>query len=75
MQQTQVRSLGWEDLLEKGVTTHSSILACRISKIEEPGRLQSRESLGRHCVSMGVMTGGESERETDVVGGDCLLSP
>ena len=37
MQQTQVRFLGWGDLLEKGMTTHSSILACRIPKIEEPG--------------------------------------
>ena len=27
MQETEVRSLGWEDLLEKGMTTHSSILA------------------------------------------------
>ena len=30
MQETQVRSLGWEDPLEKGVATHSSILAWRI---------------------------------------------
>ena len=35
---------GWEDPLEKGMATHSSILACRISRIEEPGRLQSMES-------------------------------
>jgi len=31
MQDTQVQSLGWEDLLEKGMATHSSILACRIA--------------------------------------------
>ena len=30
MQETQVQSLGWEDPLEKGKATHSSILACRI---------------------------------------------
>ena len=30
MQQTQVQSLGWQDPLEKGMATHSSILACRI---------------------------------------------
>ena len=38
----QVQSLGWEDPLEEGVTTHSSILAWRISWTEKPGRLQSR---------------------------------
>ena len=41
MQETQARSLGREDLLEKEVATHSSILACRIPWTEEPGRLQS----------------------------------
>ena len=41
MQKTWVRSLGWEDLLEKGMTTHSSILAWRIPWTEEPGGLQS----------------------------------
>ena len=41
MWETQVRSLGWEDLLEKGMATHPSILAWRILWIEEPGRLQS----------------------------------
>ena len=39
-----VRSLGWEDSLEEGMATHSSILACRITWTEEPGRLQSLES-------------------------------
>ena len=37
MQETQVQSLGWEDLLEKGMATHSSILAWRIPWTEEPG--------------------------------------
>ena len=41
MQETQVQSLGWEDPLEKGTATHSSILAWRIPWTEEPGGLQS----------------------------------
>ena len=39
--ETWVQSLGWEDLLEKGMETHSSILAWRIPWTEEPGRLLS----------------------------------
>ena len=41
MQETWVWSLGWDDPLEKGVATHSSILARRIPWTEEPGGLQS----------------------------------
>ena len=41
VQETRVRFLGWEDLLEKEMATHSSILAWRIPWTEEPGRLQS----------------------------------
>ena len=41
MQETQVRSLGWEDSLEKEMAIHSSILAWRIRWTEEPGGLQS----------------------------------
>ena len=41
MQETQVPSLGWEDPLEKGMASHSSILAWRILWTEEPARLQS----------------------------------
>ena len=37
MQETRVQSLGWEDLLEEGMATHSSILAWRIPWTEEPG--------------------------------------
>ena len=44
LQETQVRSLGWEDPLEKGMATHSSILAWTIPWTEEPGGLQSMES-------------------------------
>ena len=41
MQETQVRSLGGDDPLEKGMATHASILAWRIPWTEEPGGLQS----------------------------------
>ena len=41
MRATQVRSLGWEDPLEKEMAIHSSILAWRIPWTEEPGGLQS----------------------------------
>ena len=40
IQETQVQSLGQEDSLEKGMATHSSILAWRIPWTEETGRLQ-----------------------------------
>ena len=43
-QEMQVRSLVWEDPLEKGMAVHSSIVAWRIPWAEEPGRLQSIES-------------------------------
>ena len=41
MWETWVQSLAWEDLLEKEMATHSSILAWRIPRMKEPGRLQS----------------------------------
>ena len=41
MQETQVQSLDQEDSLEKGMATHSSILAWEMPWTEEPGRLQS----------------------------------
>ena len=44
MQETQVQSLSWENLLEKGMATHSSILAWGIPWAEEPGGLQSMGS-------------------------------
>ena len=40
MQETWVQSLGWEDALEEGMATHSSILAWRIPWTEEPDGLQ-----------------------------------
>ena len=45
MQETQVRSLGQEDPLEKDMATHSSILASRIPWTEEPDGLQSMGSI------------------------------
>ena len=44
--ETRVRSLGREDPLVKEMATHSSILAWKISWVEEPGRLQSMGSQG-----------------------------
>ena len=44
LQETQVQSLGWEDALEKGIATHSSILAWRNPWTEEPGGLQTMDS-------------------------------
>ena len=61
MQETCVQSLGQEDPLEKGMATHSSILAWRIVWTEEPGELQVHrltesqprlKQLGAHATSM-----------------------
>ena len=41
VKETRARPLGWEDSLEKGMATHSSILAWRIPWTKEPGGLQS----------------------------------
>ena len=47
MQETQVQSLGWDDPLEEEKATHSSILAWKVPRTEETGRLQS---IGLHRV-------------------------
>ena len=47
MRETQIQSLGREDPLEKGMGTHSTILAWRIPWTEEPDRLQSMGLQGR----------------------------
>ena len=53
MQETQIQSLGQEDTLQKGMTTHSSILAWRIPWIEQPSGLQSTGSQRvRHKVNI-----------------------
>ena len=44
MQEIQILSLGWEDLLQKEMTTHSGIFAWEVPWIEEPGGLQSMGS-------------------------------
>ena len=44
MEETRIQSLDWEDPLEKGIASHSSILAWRIPWTEEPGGLQSMGS-------------------------------
>ena len=49
IQEMWVRSLGLENTLEKGMATHSSILAWRIPWTEEPGRLQSSGSKRVRC--------------------------
>ena len=53
MQETRVRSLGWEDPLEKGVATHPSTLAWRIPWTEKLDRLQSMElqRVGHDCAT------------------------
>ena len=60
MQETQVRSLGQEDLLEKEMATHSRILAWEIPWTEEPGRLQSMMSqrVGHDLVTKQLQTFG-----------------
>ena len=61
MPETRVQSLGQENPLEKGMATHSNILAWKIPWTEEPGRLQSRGSqrVGRDCVTKQRMVMGK----------------
>ena len=48
-QETQVQSLGWEDPLEEGMATHSSVLAWEIPWTEEPGGIRFMEQrVGHH---------------------------
>ena len=57
MQETWVQSLGWEDPLEKGKVTHSSILAWEIPEVPEPGGLQSMGSQRvRHDLATNTFT-------------------
>ena len=50
IRETQVRSVGQEDPLEKEMATHSSILAWKIPRMEEPGRLGGLQSTGSQRV-------------------------
>ena len=56
MQETWVRSLGWEDPVKKAMATHSSILAWRILWTEEPGRLQPMGSQREYLLKVGIST-------------------
>ena len=58
MQEMQVRSLGWEDPLEEGMATHSSILVWRILCTEESGELQSigLQRVGHNWSDLGRMS-------------------
>ena len=64
MRETCVRSLGWEDPLEKGMATHSNILAWRIPQTEEPGRLYNacccKESDTTERLSLHTMYNGKA---------------
>ena len=56
MQKMQVRSLGWEDPLEKEMATHSSVLASEIPWTQEPGGLQSMGSQSQIQFNDGTTT-------------------
>ena len=67
MQETWVLSLGWEELLEEGIVTHSSILAWRIPWTEHLSRLQSMESQRvRHDWSNWACTYPREEHSTEM---------
>ena len=56
MQETQVRSLGWEDPLEKEMAIHSSTIAWKISWTEEPGRLQTVHGVAKSWTRLSDFT-------------------
>ena len=64
--ETRVCSLGWEDPLEEGTATYSSILAWRVRWTEEPGRLQSSTGFRRQ-------ESDTTERLTNVIFEDLVL--
>ena len=64
MEETQVRSLGQEDSLEKDMTTYSSITAWRIQWTEEPGGLQS---VGSHRVRLKQLSTHANKPDSDEV--------
>ena len=76
MWETRGQSLGWEDLLEKGMATSSSTLAWRIPQSEEPGRLQStgrKESDTTERVLMGFPGGSVVKNLPAIAGDPCLI--
>ena len=64
--ETQAQALGWEDSLEEGMATHSSILAWRIPWTEEPGGLQS---MGSQRVGHNLVTEQQQNRRPDSLSG------
>ena len=62
IQETWVRSLGWEDHLDEEVATHSSIFAWKIPRTEEPG---GQQSMGLHRVRHGWASEYTAYAETD----------
>ena len=74
MQETQVRSLGWEDPLEKEMTTHSNILAWKIPRTEEPGGLYSSGSKESDASFMGGAMLSKSLIQFSVDGQGCVPS-
>ena len=64
MQETWVKSLGWEDPLEKGMATHTSILAWEIPWTEEPDGL---ESMGSQKVRHNLATKQQEQQAFSVV--------
>ena len=68
MRETQVRSLGWEDPLEKEIANHSSILAPRIPGTEEPGGLPSMElETVRHNCTTNTHKGWKGSRKQEIL--------
>ena len=65
MQETQVRSLGWEDPLEKEMATHSSILVWRIPWTEEPKELDMTERLHFHFITIIIKIFGSGKKLRD----------
>ena len=71
----QVESLGWDDPLEEGMATHSSILTWRIPRTEEPGGLQSTGSRrARHDWGDLACTQSVEDEKTSVAGTSSYLS-
>ena len=70
VQETQIRSLGQEDPLEKEIATHSSILAWEIPWTEKPGRVQS---MGSQRVGHDLVTK-HTHTQNSIFWGNCLVS-
>ena len=56
IRETQVRSLGWEDLLEKEMAIHSSTIAWKIPWTEEPGRLHAVHGVAKNQTQLSDFT-------------------